>query len=58
MNFALVCPQCGDNRFTFPERDGDEEQVACRDCGTTLGTIEELKAKIEQMLDERNRPSR
>ncbi len=55
MDFGLTCPHCGDNRFKFPETLNSDEQVKCEDCGHSLGTVEELKRKVEKMLESRRR---
>jgi ribosomal protein S27E len=53
VNFGLTCPQCGDNRFVFPESAGDADPVTCADCGHSVGTVEELKQQVERMLNDR-----
>ena len=46
MAFELVCATCGNNRFDYPDRDSGP--VLCQFCGDSIGTLGEVKAKIEE----------
>lgn len=47
MRIDLSCAQCGRNRFAFPESGGDDAMVTCRDCGHQVGTLGDLKRRVE-----------
>ena len=40
----LVCVKCGGNRFNFPR--SAAEAVKCEDCGTPVGSLEELQEEF------------
>ena len=51
VSVEIHCAGCGSANYSLPEGAGDDDGVACNDCGRRLGTVAELKAEMfEQAL--------
>jgi transcription initiation factor TFIIIB Brf1 subunit/transcription initiation factor TFIIB len=46
----LTCGECGSNRLAIPAQAGDEGAVVCEECGCALGTLAEVKTRVEQAV--------
>lgn len=56
MRIELSCSSCGGNRFRYPPNGNGENVVICEDCGHVVGTLEELKQKVEWAVMQRLGP--
>ena len=50
MRVELACAACGGNNFSIDEAEADSCEVHCGDCGHRIGTLAELKEKVEQLV--------
>lgn len=50
MKIALSCSKCGNNRFVFPDRRGDDAMVKCEECGHNVDAIAQLKERVVEMV--------
>jgi uncharacterized Zn finger protein len=50
LNIDLSCGECGSNRIAIPPQASDEKPVACEDCGHVLGSLGEVKLRVEQAV--------
>lgn len=46
----LSCEKCGSNRLDIPAQAGDEGTVVCEECGHALGSLAEVKTRVEQAV--------
>ena len=46
----LSCGECGSNRLHIPARGDDDSPIACEECGHRLGSLGELKSRVEQAV--------
>ena len=46
----LSCHQCGSNRLDIPANAEDDSPVVCEECGHALGSLGEVKRKVEQAV--------
>ncbi len=50
LRIDLSCSRCGGNRLDIPGQAGDDSPVVCEDCGHALGSLGDLKAKVERAV--------
>ena len=50
LSVDLSCGRCGGNRLEIPARADDESPIACQDCGHSLGSLGEIKSRVEQAV--------
>lgn len=46
----LSCGECGSNRLDIPAQAGDDGEVTCEECGHALGSLAEVKTRVEQAV--------
>jgi hypothetical protein len=56
LRIDLSCGQCGSNRLDIPAQASDERPVVCGECGHALGSLGELKTRVEQAVLRRDGP--
>lgn len=54
MKIELNCAECGNNRFSYPEKLKNESVIICQDCGHEIGTIEHLKELVAEEVISRS----
>jgi predicted nucleic acid-binding Zn ribbon protein len=42
----VTCEDCGGNRFRYPPSLNDDTLIVCEDCGQSVGSVGDLKARI------------
>ncbi|HLL30496.1 MAG TPA: hypothetical protein VK403_05830 [Allosphingosinicella sp.] len=50
LNVDLSCGECGSNRLDIPAQASDDSPVVCEECGHALGSLGEVKARVEQAV--------
>lgn len=50
LKIDLSCGECGSNRLDIPAQDGDDGAVICEECGHALGSLAEVKTRVEQAV--------
>ena len=53
MRIELNCAECGQNRFTIVRGMEDAETVFCSNCGHSIGTMADLKARVAAEVERR-----
>ena len=56
LGIDLSCGQCGGNRLDIPALATDDSPVVCEDCGHALGSLGELKTRVERAVLRRDEP--
>lgn len=46
----LSCGECGSNRLDIPAEASDDSPVVCEECGHALGTLGEVKTRVEEAV--------
>lgn len=46
----LSCGECGSNRLDMSVQEGDQSPIVCGECGHVLGSLGDLKARVERAL--------
>ena len=46
----LSCGECGSNRIDIPADAGDDSAVVCEECGHALGSLAEVKSRVERAV--------
>ena len=47
LRIDLSCAECGSNRLDIPARANDDSPVVCEECGHALGSLGEVKSRVE-----------
>ena len=50
LRIELSCGECGSNRLDIPSDADDDSPVACEECGHELGSLGEVKRRVEQAV--------
>ena len=50
LRIDLSCGECGSNRLDIPARAGDDSPVVCEECGHALGSLGDVKSRVEQAV--------
>lgn len=50
LRIDLSCGECGSNRLDIPAQAGDHSPVVCEECGHALGSLGEVKNRVEQAV--------
>lgn len=50
LRIELSCGECGSNRIDIPTRTGDDSPVTCEECGHALGSLAEVKMRVEEAV--------
>ncbi|HEX8261448.1 MAG TPA: hypothetical protein VF547_01085 [Allosphingosinicella sp.] len=50
LKIDLSCGECGSNRLDIPGQDRDDCPILCEECGHALGSLGDLKARVEQAV--------
>lgn len=50
LRIDLSCAECGSNRLDIPANAGDDSPVVCMECGHTLGSMGDVKSRVEQAV--------
>lgn len=50
LRIDLSCGECGSNRLDIPAGAGDESPVVCAECGHALGSLGDVKTRVEQAV--------
>lgn len=50
LRIDLSCGACGSNRLDIPAQAVDDSAVTCQECGHALGSLAELKTRVEQAV--------
>ncbi len=50
LKIDLSCGACGSNRLDIPAQATDDSAVACQECGHALGSLGDLKTRVEQAV--------
>lgn len=56
MQIDLKCANCGGNRFDYPFALKDNSVIKCSECGRSIGTVADIRAKVIKALTERPAP--
>ena len=46
----LSCAECGSNRLAIPADASDDSPVVCEECGHALGSLGEVKTRVEEAV--------
>lgn len=50
LRIDLSCGECGSNRLDIPAQAGDDRPVVCEECGHALGSLADVKSRVEQAV--------
>lgn len=50
LKIDLSCGECGSNRIDIPAQADDDSAVVCEECGHRLGSLAEVKSRVEQAV--------
>lgn len=50
LSIDLACAQCGSNRLDIPASAADDSPVVCEECGHVLGSLGDVKSRVEQAV--------
>lgn len=50
LRIELSCGECGGNRIAIPAQAGDDSLVICEECGHALGSLAEVKVRVEEAV--------
>ena len=50
LKIDLSCGECGSNRIHIPAQAGDDGVVVCEECGHALGSLAQVKTRVEQAV--------
>lgn len=50
LKIDLSCGECGSNRLDIPAGASDDSPVVCEECGHVLGSLAEVKRRVEQAV--------
>lgn len=50
LKIDLSCGECGSNRLDIPAQANDDSPVVCEECGHALGTLGDVKSRVEEAV--------
>jgi hypothetical protein len=50
LTIDLSCGECGSNRLDIPAEANDDSPVVCEECGHALGSLGDVKSKVEEAV--------
>ncbi len=50
LKIDLSCGECGSNRLDIPAQANDDSPVVCEECGHALGSLGDVKSKVEEAV--------
>lgn len=50
LKIDLSCGECGSNCLDIPATAGDESPIVCEECGHALGSLADVKTRVEQAV--------
>ena len=50
LKIDLSCGECGSNRLDIPAQANDDSPVVCEECAHALGTLGDVKSRVEEAV--------